>query len=510
MDNQNFMYTLTPLVSTLTYMMREPNFSWMRVIPYLLPMLLPLLAYIRMPVVVTDMWYWIMGKLHQKHTISFTAQLKIRSWSNEPESVVRNFAILLWEWNRKEMTVNCKSLMEEAVASRFYDDDTDADRRCALFVDDRIHPFWHKDEPSIQYYMWLERNIDREGASHPEVVLRIDFMDTKYTTNSIVKHIEYIKHEAQRMTAARMLKQRVLVSTEEISMLSGESNTPSFMTYEFATTSSFKNFFSEESSIVESDIDYFLNHRRDYERTGKPWTYTILNEGPPGVGKTKLVKAIAAKTGYTLIIINLAHIRNIQTLYDAFHSPYLNGDAVPHDKRLYYIPEVDTQMMDVLQARVSAAANAATATTPVATEKTKSESSKDAYKFTVEQPKKPTLGQILNILDGVPERHGHILVMDTNHLANLDPALIRPGRVDRIVSWSKMSAASVRAYIQNYYMVELPKTVMLPDRAVTAAELQSYVCRHSDWPALVGMLLPQTVKQHMTTRSKKIEQSVMV
>jgi len=259
--------------------------------------------------------------------------------------------------------------------------------------------------------------------------------------------------------------------------------------------------------MVEVDIDYFLNHRNDYERTGKPWTYTILNTGPPGVGKTKLVKAIAAKTGYTLIVINLVHIRNIQTLYDAFHSPYLNGEAVPHDKRLYYIPEVDTQMMDVLQARVPAVV-------PVGPEPAKPESGKDAFKVTTEQPKKPTLGQILNILDGVPERHGHILVMDTNHLEKLDPALIRPGRVDRIVSWNKLSAASVRAYIQNYYMVELPKTVILPDRAVTAAELQSYVCRHTEWPALVGTLLPQTVKQtmscRMNTRSKIIEQSVSV
>ena len=152
-------------------------------------------------------------------------------------------------------------------------------------------------------------------------------------------------------------------------------------------------------------------------------------------------------------------------------------------------------MIDVLQARVP--------DKPIFNDSSKSEPLKDVFKFVAEQPKKPTLGQILNILDGVPERHGHILVMDTNHLSKLDPALIRPGRVDRIVSWSKMSAASVRSYIQNYYMIELPKTVMLPDRAVTAAELQSYVCRHTDWKTLVAMLLPTTVKSFMETRNMK-------
>jgi ATP-dependent 26S proteasome regulatory subunit len=84
----------------------------------------------------------------------------------------------------------------------------------------------------------------------------------------------------------------------------------------------------------------------------------------------------------------------------------------------------------------------------------------------------PTLGEILNVLDGVPERHGHILVLDTNHLATLDPALIRPGRVDRILSWKKLSAASVRRFLENFYEKAIPATVAFPDRRWSAAELQ--------------------------------------
>ena len=363
--------------------------------------------------------------------------------------------------------------------------------------------------------MWTQQNTDREGISHPEIILRMSFHDRSYTPNSIVQHIEVIKKEAERIHAERSRKQRVLVSTEKASMHDnngGMSGGPNFMTYEFATTSSFQNFFSEEARAVHADLEYFLNNRSAYERTGRPWTYTVLNEGPPGVGKTKLVKAIAAKTGHTLIIINLAHISSIETLYEAFHSPILAGEYVSHEKRLYYIPEVDTQMFEILKSRDSksgsaaTAANAATAATDAQhiQEANTSKFKKNGFDALTTVSKKPTLGEILNILDGVPERYGHILILDTNHLSELDPALIRPGRVDRIVSWKKMTAASTRAYIENYYQVVLPKTVVFVDSMFTAAELQAHVSRSKDWETLLPSLLlgaSQKLNVRRSTRS---------
>ncbi len=60
-----------------------------------------------------------------------------------------------------------------------------------------------------------------------------------------------------------------------------------FFSYAFATTSSFSNFFSDEARQIHADLDYFLNHKGEYLRTGRPWTYTLCNSGPPGTGKTK-------------------------------------------------------------------------------------------------------------------------------------------------------------------------------------------------------------------------------
>jgi ATP-dependent Zn protease len=110
---------------------------------------------------------------------------------------------------------------------------------------------------------------------------------------------------------------------------------------------------------------------------------------------------------------------------------------------------------------------------------TKESKDSDKLKSAFKDEKKPTLGEVLNILDGVPERHGHIIIIDTNHLKELDSALIRPGRVDRIVSWGKMCSLSVRRFLENHYQKSVSEDIELPHKQYTAAELQSHTSRCS-------------------------------
>ncbi len=132
------------------------------------------------------------------------------------------------------------------------------------------------------------------------------------------------------------------------------------------------------------------------------------------------IRAIAAATKRTVIVLRLDHIQDSQKLYECFHSTLLAGQEIPHEERLYYIPEIDTQAKDVLlkreekeklkkeaeadrvhRATAAAAANVAPQLTP---QQRTAMSAED-------KPPPLSLGEILNVLDGVPERHGHIVVM---------------------------------------------------------------------------------------------------
>ena len=475
---------LLPIVNTLILFARDPGFTWSGCIPYIIPMLASFVVYLPSWRSVADSYKNAVNMVCCKRNyvpVEFTARLALRSWADEPESLVRNFCILFWEWNRENKTVGCKHLLEESVNTRFYGEET-TDTSVPLFVDDLRGKFWHEDRPEFQYTMWVDRREDREGRNVSEMFLRIAC--TNGTSHDIIQHVEFIKSEALRVTLARKRTQKVLVST-----MSSDESKPVFMVYNFASTSSFDNFYSDEARSVSADLDHFLNNKSSYMRTGKPYTYTVLNTGPPGVGKTKLVKAIAARTGRTLIVLNLKHISSIQVLYEAFHSSTLAGEHIPHDSRLYYIPEVDTQLFEVLKSRSGRGARKSSATDDYITV-----DKENAKTLCAPAHKPPTLGEILNVLDGVPERHGHILVLDTNHLADLDPALVRPGRVDRILSWGRMTGANVRAYLENYFDTVIPKSVMFPDDHWTAAELQGAAYRAADWRALPTTATLRTAK----------------
>ena len=55
---------------------------------------------------------------------------------------------------------------------------------------------------------------------------------------------------------------------------------------------------------------------------------------------------------------------------------------------------------------------------------------------------------ILNVLDGVVDTPGRIVVMTTNHPELLDPTLVRPDRIDKILEWGYMTAQDMKLMIE--------------------------------------------------------------
>merc|ERR1719446_366936 len=50
---------------------------------------------------------------------------------------------------------------------------------------------------------------------------------------------------------------------------------------------------------------------------------------------------------------------------------------------------------------------------------------------------------LLNVLDGIVDTPGRFLVMTTNHPEMLDPALIRPGRIDKKLNLGYMAGEDI-------------------------------------------------------------------
>ena len=100
-----------------------------------------------------------------------------------------------------------------------------------------------------------------------------------------------------------------------------------------------------------------------------------------------------------------------------------------------------------------------------------------------------------------PER---ILIMTTNHPERLDPALIRPGRIDKKILLSYMRPTHVVAMLEHYFQVEGGLTAEqkarvvdaivgnaergLPKLNMTPAQVEQLAAEHDDLEAMLRAL----------------------
>ncbi|KAJ7724465.1 BCS1 N terminal-domain-containing protein [Mycena maculata] len=165
---------------------------------------------------------------------------------------------------------------------------------------------------------------------------------------------------------------------------------------------------------IEQDIKAFLARRQWYADRGIPYRRGYLLHGPPGSGKTSFIQALAGSLSYDICLLNLSE----------------RGLA---DDKLNHLLSNAPERSFVLIEDVDAAFNK------------RIQTSADGYQSSV------TFSGFLNALDGVASGEERIIFMTTNHVEQLDPALIRPGRVDFSALIDNASPLQARTLFQRFY-----------------------------------------------------------
>lgn len=212
-------------------------------------------------------------------------------------------------------------------------------------------------------------------------------------------------------------------------------------------------FLSENSkNEILSHLTRFYSSADWYKSGGIPFRTGFCFYGPPGTGKTSLVKAIASHFSLDIYVLDLnsQNDTNIRTLFT----------KLPH-KCVVLIEDIDT--IDAMKSRLN--------------------------KNHEKQPENLTLGGLLNAIDGIVESYGRVLIMTTNHIENLDPALIRPGRCDRSVELPYLNDETYRLAFKRFYpQFKLPDKVVW-QHEVTPATMQTCVLQNKDNPDLLLQIL---------------------
>lgn len=164
----------------------------------------------------------------------------------------------------------------------------------------------------------------------------------------------------------------------------------------------------ETKSKIIKDIEEWGSSKSEYIRKGIPYKRGHCYYGPPGTGKTTIVKALAKEYGFNIYNLNLKKTEDDDLLY-------LLRDIEPGSILLF--EDIDSTF-----------------------DKRKRIGTKGV-----------TFSGFLNALDGIVELNGVLVIITTNHVEKMDPALLRAGRMDLKIEIGYSSEKEISDYLSRFY-----------------------------------------------------------
>jgi len=298
-------------------------------------------------------------------------------------------------------------------------------------------------------------------------------------------------------------------------------NAPEMMAFQmtkFFTTKTIHTLFGPEIEAVRKRLHLFINNPEWYSQKGIPYTFGLLIHGEPGCGKTSLCKAIAGMTSRHIINLSLHQYSTKRQLHNLFFEERIQIEKpggmnefliLPIDKRVYIIEDIDC-MTDIVLDRSIQQRNKPkelnyrdtvkhiepqllhssddqdeyeTMQTNEVVQNVVSEVVDDKRKKMEENlDDKLTLSFLLNLLDGVLETPGRIIIMTTNYPEKLDKALVRPGRVDMNICFKKCTHMTIVHMLSHFYDRDISTfdTYIFADSKFTPAEVYQIMFNYID------------------------------
>ncbi|XWS11627.1 hypothetical protein CRYUN_Cryun37aG0014800 [Craigia yunnanensis] len=175
---------------------------------------------------------------------------------------------------------------------------------------------------------------------------------------------------------------------------------------------------SELKKAVMEDLENFINGEEYYKRVGKAWKRGYLLYGPPGTGKSSFIASMANHLKFDIYDLDLTDVQtNSDLRFLLLTMP---------SRSILVVEDIDCS---------------------IKLENRESENEPQRKKGDNQVSK-----GLLNFIDGLWSCCGEecIIIFTTNHKEQLDPALLRPGRMDMHIHMSYCNASIFKQLAFNY------------------------------------------------------------
>jgi chaperone BCS1 len=202
---------------------------------------------------------------------------------------------------------------------------------------------------------------------------------------------------------------------------------------------------------ILADARAFVDSKAWYQRRGIPYKRGFGFYGLPGNGKTTIAMALGQALSRDVYVLNLNSYEKDDGLLRSFRELPKNC--------ILLIEDIDRAF-----------------------------NGRDAVDTSI------SFSTLLNCLDGALFREGMIVIITTNHLDKLDPALIRSGRIDLLREVHNPSPDLIREYLNLFYDADV--TEFIPDTGMSMSKVQETCLRYkNDLAGCIAKLQSATLKQ---------------
>ena len=350
-----------------------------------------------------------------------------------------------------ESRANC---WQDKVTNLWRFDSTTGDRKTCFEVGYGKHFFFYKG----WLYLFERTRIQRDTVSRNEETLSL-----RCLLSSTTKPAQYLIREAKMNFLAKEIPTiSIFVPVTKTERGKGGQSWTCLLDSKTARDLDTVELDSRIKEDFLADLNTFLAPEQAaiYQRKGIPYRRGYLLQGPPGTGKTSLVHAVAGKFHLNVYTISLS-------------SPNISDEDL-------------LQLFSKLPARcVVLFEDIDQAGLPNRGSSTQRTSSNDPP---ISVP--ITLSGFLNAIGGITTPEGPCFIYSTNKPENLDPALLRPGRIDKTFQFELASRPQIKSMFNRMFDLVAKDdeskgkrfASMIPERSKSTAAIEGFLLEHQNDP----------------------------
>lgn len=374
----------------------------------------------------------------------------ILSKTNELQS--NNFkAIMHYASKSNNKSIHC--LKEYFLTGWDCSEEDQIEKECGYLIDQSHEFILDNDIYGILIRKNKEKSRENQRVNIDEITLLKIYTKNKSLIELMewinVRLIEYNKFLCLKTTSRQQLLNVYGNDTNNI-MVEGSP---------WESTITFENSYFPKIEETMKKIDFFLNNKKWYSDHGIPYNMGILLYGLPGCGKTRFIKQLMNYTGRHGIDIKLNDNIDFTELKKIIYDDRIGENyIIPQEKRIIIFEDIDCMgniVVDrdkpIVEKELETNILESILKNQIKENNTSSNNSTKNKERKNKDKKNNNLSYLLNMIDGLNECCGRIIIMTTNKIDILDKALIRPGRIDIKIEFNYCTTYDIYRMIKIFW-----------------------------------------------------------